>query len=62
MYEDEELFHRMKFYGFSQGISGKSWIHHDGAATFKKLNKNELMQQIENNRSQCIKDINSLFI
>lgn len=60
-YEDEELAFRMKKSGFQQGVSGKAWINHEGAATIKYLwNKDksgEIKKTMEQNRDLCIQDI-----
>lgn len=60
-YEDEELAYRMRKHKLKQGISGGSWIGHEGGATFNKLKNNkEVLAAIDANREQCIKDIKSL--
>lgn len=61
-YEDEELFHRIKKYGYKQGISTKAWIHHEGGSTIKYiLNKNKNIKEVmENNRDLCLNDIKKL--
>lgn len=58
-YEDEELAHRMRRCGLKQGISGRSWIRHDGGATFNALIKKnpEITKIIETNRERCISDL-----
>ena len=62
-YEDEELAFRMKKHGFKQAICGKSWIKHEGGATFKALaNKNpKVMDIIDGNRDLCLQDVRKLF-
>lgn len=61
-YEDEELFYRMKAYGFKQGISGKSWVNHEGGATVREILKfrPEVGKIMEENRIRCINDIKLL--
>ena len=61
-YEDEELAHRMRKFGYKQGISTKAWIRHEGSSTIKYLwNKNPDIKNImENNRELCIQDIKKL--
>lgn len=58
-YEDEELTHRMRSYGFKLGVSGKSWIYHKGGATVDTLLRDEpeLKETMEANRDRCILDI-----
>lgn len=59
-YEDAELFYRMEKYGFKQGISGKSWVYHEGAATIQASWKQdpEVKQvMLEQNRLKCIEDV-----
>lgn len=57
-YEDEELFYRMKYYGFRQGIAGKSYVLHEGGATIKDLVKDQSIGSImEANREQCQEDV-----
>lgn len=62
-FEDEELFWRMKSYGFKQGVSGKSWVHHEGRATVDALIQTSPdLEQVmfEDNRSRCIDDLRRL--
>lgn len=61
-YEDEELAHRMKKYGYNQGVSTKAWIRHEGGLTIKYLwEKNKEVKDImENNRELCLSDIKKL--
>ena len=60
-YEDEELAFRMKKFGFQQGISGRSWIRHQGAATIKYLwekdKTGEIKKIMEQNRELCIQEM-----
>ncbi len=60
-YEGEELAFRMKRFGFQQGVSGKSWIRHQGAATIKYLwqkdKTGEIKKIMEQNRDLCIQDM-----
>ena len=61
-YEDEELSHRMRKFGFKQGISTKAWIRHEGGSTIKYIwNKiKESKEIMENNRELCLSDIKKL--
>jgi len=61
-YEDEELFWRMKKHGYRQGISGRSWVHHEGHATIQHLWKKDptIKEVMKENRNLCLKDIESL--
>jgi GT2 family glycosyltransferase len=61
-YEDLEFACRMQKYGFHQGISGTSWVHHEGGATIEDLckRKPEIKEIMENNRDLCIADIKML--
>lgn len=68
-YEDEELAHRMRAYGFDQVVSGKSWVYHHGGATvgaLLKLQEGETYHGpdyrkiIEENRLRCIQDLKGL--
>lgn len=61
-YEDEELAHRMRKYGYKQGVSTKSWIYHEGGSTIKYLwDKNKKAKEImDNNRELCLSDIKSI--
>lgn len=58
-YEDEELSYRMKAYGFKLGVSGKSWIYHQGAETVNTTlkEKPEYQSLMESNREKCILDM-----
>lgn len=61
-YEDEEFYHRMKFYGFKQAICGTAWIKHEGGGTMKKLLLNEnIKKEVEKNRDRCINDLKQLY-
>jgi GT2 family glycosyltransferase len=61
-HEDEELAFRMRHHGFRQAICGKSWVHHEGAATVNELLRNnpELIDVMESNKEKCLSDISSL--
>lgn len=61
-YEEEELFYRMKKYGYKQAICGKSWVNHRGSLTLIELIKKDskVKEVIENNRNLCINDIKKL--
>jgi GT2 family glycosyltransferase len=63
-YEDEELSHRMRAYGYFQGICGSSWIYHEGECTIKSLliKDKKIEGIIEANRERCLEDIRSLHI
>lgn len=54
-YEDEELAIRMRRYGLLQGVSGKSWVYHEGSATTKKIR--DYAQILEENRNLCLQDL-----
>lgn len=58
-YEDEELFWRMKHFGYKQAICRTAWVHHEGGATIKDLWKQDAnsKQIMENNYNLCIQDI-----
>lgn len=61
MYEDIELACRLFSYGYKQAISGASWIHHEGGATFRSLARNAVAQEeINENFSRCCQDIKLL--
>jgi len=61
-YEDEELSHRMRKFGFKQGISTKAWIRHEGGCTIKYVwsKIKESKEIMESNRELCLKDIKKL--
>jgi GT2 family glycosyltransferase len=58
-YEDEELSHRMRKKGLSQGICSKAWIRHQGGATINYVwkSKPESKEIMEGNRKLCLEDI-----
>lgn len=58
-YEDEELFWRMKYYGFKQGIAHNSWVNHAGGLTIKEALRTEprVKKLMENNRNLCLDDL-----
>lgn len=59
-YEDEELAFRMKKHNFKQGVSGKSWVYHEGEATIKSLlrkNSTEVRGIIDQNYERCLADM-----
>jgi GT2 family glycosyltransferase len=59
-FEDEELFWRMKYFGYKQAISGTSYVTHKGSATINELCRSEKIKKImEGNRELCLKDVNS---
>lgn len=55
-FEDEELYFRMKYYGYKQAIAGNSWVEHEGGITVNQLD-HRLLKLAENNRDKCIDDI-----
>ncbi len=62
-YEDVELAHRMRHYGFKQAICEDCFISHEGMATIKEVwKKKEASKEImtENNFWQCTEDIKKL--
>lgn len=61
LYEDEELAYRMKKHGLMQGVCGKSWVKHHGAATIKYIlsTRPESKDIMESNRQRCISDMKS---
>jgi hypothetical protein len=61
-YEDRELADRMRHYGFKQGVSGKSWVRHLGAATLNYLKNKEpeTIQVIEQNKNLWKEDTKNL--
>lgn len=56
-YEDEELFYRMRYYGFKQAIVGNSFVWHDGGATINDLYIGDIKETMDNNRNLCLGDI-----
>jgi GT2 family glycosyltransferase len=63
-YEDEELSHRMRTYGFKQAISGSSWVHHEGEITVKYVCRKDqrAMAEIEMNHERCMADMKALAV
>lgn len=61
-YEDEEFCFRIKKNGFKLGVSGESYVKHQGSKTITSfLAKNpKLNKIIENNKDLCKKDIIAL--
>jgi GT2 family glycosyltransferase len=61
-YEDEELAHRIRKFGYRQGISTRAWIKHEGGSTIKYVwNKIKKSKEImESNRDLCLADIKKL--
>ena len=61
-YEEDELSHRMRKYGYKQGICTKAFVWHEGGLTIKNLwNKNKKAKEImEKNHSICVNDIKKL--
>lgn len=57
-YEDEELFYRMRYYGYKQAIIPSSYVHHDGGGTINELISNhKIRAQMEANREICLGDV-----
>jgi GT2 family glycosyltransferase len=44
--EVEEFAWRMRKNGFTQGVCGSSWVHHDGGATLEKFKNNKKVREI----------------
>jgi hypothetical protein len=44
--EAKDFANKMKSKGFSQAVCGKSWVHHEGRATLKLMDKNSKIQKI----------------
>jgi GT2 family glycosyltransferase len=40
-FEDKELAARMRYYGYKQAISGRSWVYHEGDATMQYIRRKE---------------------
>ena len=61
-YEDEELAHRVRKYGYKQAVCGNAWVRHFGGSTVGDICKREPEAKgiIENNRNLCIQDLKSL--
>lgn len=61
-YEDQELFYRMKKYGYKQAISYNSWVRHEGSATINALCKKNgrVKREVEKNYHLCLQDIKKL--
>lgn len=61
-FESEELAYRMNRAGFQQGICGRSWVRHHGAATVKALLEDfpEVKATMEENRTRCLRDMKSI--
>lgn len=61
-YEDVELAHRMRKYGYKQAICGKSWVNHTGWATIDYVCSKNLKakKEMEKNRERCTADIAKL--
>lgn len=55
-YEDEELFWRMKYHGFTQAVCGSSWIKHLGGLTVNGLSK-DAQKIMEANKTEFLKDV-----
>ncbi len=62
-FEDEELAHRMQYYGYKQAICGNSYINHKGGVTYNSLIKENphLQQTIDASRDRVITDLQKLF-
>ncbi len=61
-YEDLEFACRMSKRGFKQAISGKSFVQHEGGATFKAVLEieNQAQKSIDENFQRCCRDIQLL--
>jgi len=61
-YEDLEFACRMRMSDFMQGISGNSWVWHEGNGTIKKLcaKMPKVKEIMESNRKQCIAHIKAM--
>lgn len=62
-YEDQEFSARMQSHGFKQAVCRKSWVRHEGAATFRELcRRDPSVKKIidEENRQRCIDDMKSV--
>jgi len=62
-YEDEELAHRMRHFGYKQAICGRAWVHHENGGTIGPMLKEnpEIFDEMEKNRDRCIADLQSLY-
>ena len=58
-YECVEFANRMRINGFKQGVSGKSWISHEGGMTVNSLEEAQMIEMREN-KNRCIADIKRL--
>lgn len=58
-FEDEELFWRMKHYGYKQAICKDSFVHHAGGLTIREAwrDKPATRKQMEGNETVCLNDI-----
>ncbi len=60
-YEDLEFAFRMRSHGYFQGVSGTSWLRHEGGATVKGIfEEYDLQQVMDENRKRCISDIKNI--
>tara|TARA_Y100000034_G_scaffold129283_1_gene185442 strand:+ start:848 stop:1717 length:870 start_codon:yes stop_codon:yes gene_type:complete len=60
-YEDLEFAFRMRSHGYFQGVSGTSWLRHEGGGTINTLFQKQGLQDImDENRKQCISDIKAI--
>lgn len=57
-FEDEEFFHRMKSFGYKQGVAVRSVVKHEGGRSIKPLLSNqEIKSQVFENANRCLSDI-----
>jgi GT2 family glycosyltransferase len=62
-YEDQELAHRLRKFGYKQAVCGGSWVFHEGGGTLNDLVKIDPRINLvveEDNRDLCIKHIRAL--
>lgn len=63
-YEDEEWFWRLKRWGYNEGVSGMSYIEHEGGKTVDSLWKTNPETKVimtETNRDLCLNDVRKLW-
>lgn len=62
-YEDEEIAHRLRHFGYKQAVAKKSYVYHKGSVTLREVMRrdpNGAGKIMESNRELCIQDIKSL--
>jgi GT2 family glycosyltransferase len=54
--EDTELYYRMKYYGYRQAVSAKSYVHHLGCETIKEFYKDVRSRKLmeSNHQTLCL--------